>query len=213
MEQQQYDVVVVGGGPAGLSAGLTLARARRSVLVVDGGHPRNAPADGVHGLLTGEPVGGEDGQHRFERLSLGLRKFRIVGVREPVGPHGGSVEPGTLLDEAAVGLRQPEYSFVGRFARRGAGEPLPELADAQEGEFSPQAPEPGDVVVERRGAYPELGREARERDGFQALLVGQGGGGLDHRLPAQPCPRRHRANPYRTRSRCVSLKEDGYLRP
>jgi thioredoxin reductase len=45
------DVVVVGGGAAGLSAALTLARARRSVTVVDAGEPRNAPADGVHGLL------------------------------------------------------------------------------------------------------------------------------------------------------------------
>ncbi|MFD0554992.1 NAD(P)/FAD-dependent oxidoreductase [Streptomyces rectiviolaceus] len=48
------DVVVVGGGAAGLSAALTLARARRSVLVVDSGEPRNAPADGVHGFLSRE---------------------------------------------------------------------------------------------------------------------------------------------------------------
>ena len=48
-----YDVVVVGGGAAGLSGALTLALARRSVLVVDGGEPRNAPASGVHGFLTG----------------------------------------------------------------------------------------------------------------------------------------------------------------
>jgi thioredoxin reductase len=50
------DVVVVGGGAAGLSAALTLARARRSVTVVDAGEPRNAPAAGVHGLLALEGV-------------------------------------------------------------------------------------------------------------------------------------------------------------
>ena len=125
----------------------------------------------MHGLIPGEPVGGEDGKHRFERLSLGTGKLGIVGVREPVGPHSGRVEPGAFLDEGAVGLGQTEYSFVGRLARRGAGEPLPELADAQEGEFSSEAFEPGDVVVERRGTYPKLGGEGGEGDGFEALLV------------------------------------------
>lgn len=47
-----YDVLVVGGGAAGLAGALMLARARRSVLVVDAGAPRNAPAAGIHGLLT-----------------------------------------------------------------------------------------------------------------------------------------------------------------
>ena len=51
-----YDVVVIGGGPAGLNGALMLARARRSVLVIDAGEPRNAPAAGVHGFLTREGV-------------------------------------------------------------------------------------------------------------------------------------------------------------
>src|SRR6266498_1940348 len=49
-----YEVIVIGGGAAGLSGALMLARSRRGVLVVDAGHPRNAPADGVHGLLGRE---------------------------------------------------------------------------------------------------------------------------------------------------------------
>lgn len=51
-----YDVVVIGGGAAGLNGALMLARARRSVLVIDAGQPRNAPADGVHGLFAREGV-------------------------------------------------------------------------------------------------------------------------------------------------------------
>ena len=51
-----YDVLVVGGGPAGLSAGVALARSLRSVLVVDAGRPRNATAAGVHNYLGRENV-------------------------------------------------------------------------------------------------------------------------------------------------------------
>ncbi|GLW31693.1 NAD(P)/FAD-dependent oxidoreductase [Actinoplanes regularis] len=54
--KQMYDVVVVGGGAAGLSGAVTLARSRRSVLVIDGGEPRNAPAGHVHNLLGREGV-------------------------------------------------------------------------------------------------------------------------------------------------------------
>lgn len=53
-DEQRYDVVVIGGGAAGLSGALTLGRARRSVLVIDAGEPRNAPADGVHNYLGRE---------------------------------------------------------------------------------------------------------------------------------------------------------------
>ena len=47
-----YDCIVVGGGPAGLSAALMLGRCRRSVLVCDAGEPRNARSAGLHGYLT-----------------------------------------------------------------------------------------------------------------------------------------------------------------
>lgn len=47
-----YDAIVIGGGPAGLSAALTLGRSRRSTLLLDGGEPRNAPAGVSHGFLS-----------------------------------------------------------------------------------------------------------------------------------------------------------------
>ncbi|MEJ7842047.1 MAG: FAD-binding protein [Rubrobacter sp.] len=69
-----YDVVVVGGGAAGLSGALTLGPARRSVLVVDGGEPRNAPAAAVHGFLS------RDGISPAELLEIGRAEIRGYGA-------------------------------------------------------------------------------------------------------------------------------------
>jgi thioredoxin reductase len=69
------DVVVVGGGFAGLAGALTLARARRSVLVIDAGHPRNAPAPHSHGYLT------RDGVSPLEMLDIGRREVAGYGVQ------------------------------------------------------------------------------------------------------------------------------------
>ena len=53
-EQDDHGVVVIGGGAAGLTGALVLARSRRSVVV--GGQPRNAPAHGVHGFPTRDGI-------------------------------------------------------------------------------------------------------------------------------------------------------------
>ena len=70
-----YDVVVVGGGAAGLGGALMLGRSRRSVLVVDAGEPRNAPASGVHGFLT------RDGMDPAELLRVGREEVSGYGAR------------------------------------------------------------------------------------------------------------------------------------
>ncbi|MFC4061326.1 NAD(P)/FAD-dependent oxidoreductase [Planomonospora corallina] len=73
--ERRYDVVVVGGGAAGLSGALTLARARRSVLVVDSGRPRNAPAEGVHAYL------GREGTPPALLLAEGRKEVESYGGR------------------------------------------------------------------------------------------------------------------------------------
>ncbi len=80
-----YDVAVIGGGPAGLSGALMLARSRRSVVVVDAGEPRNAPAAAVHGFLT------RDGTPPSDLLAT---------AREEIAAYGAH-----LVDGAVVGVK------------------------------------------------------------------------------------------------------------
>lgn len=69
------DVVVIGGGAAGLTAALVLARARRRTVVVDAGEPRNAPAEAMHGFLS------RDGFAPSELLALGRAEVTAYGGR------------------------------------------------------------------------------------------------------------------------------------
>jgi thioredoxin reductase len=69
-----YEVVVVGGGTAGLSAALVLGRARRRTLVVDAGEPRNAPAAHMQGYLS------RDGMSPAEFLAVGREEIARYGV-------------------------------------------------------------------------------------------------------------------------------------
>jgi thioredoxin reductase len=65
-----FDVLIVGAGPAGLSAALMLGRCRRRVLLCDGGKPRNASSSAMHGFLT------RDGIAPAEFLRLGHEQLR-----------------------------------------------------------------------------------------------------------------------------------------
>ncbi|MEU4365386.1 NAD(P)/FAD-dependent oxidoreductase [Promicromonospora sp. NPDC023987] len=81
------DAVVIGGGAAGLNGAMMLARSRRSVVVIDSGTPRNAPAEGVHGLL------GLDGTPPAELLERG---------RAEVRRYGGTIRTGEVVKAAAA---------------------------------------------------------------------------------------------------------------
>src|SRR5688572_22727707 len=74
----QFEVIIVGAGPAGLSAALILGRCRRQVLVVDAGHPRNSASRALHGFLT------RDGIEPADLLRVAreqLRPYTTVQVR------------------------------------------------------------------------------------------------------------------------------------
>ncbi|RKS77608.1 thioredoxin reductase (NADPH) [Motilibacter peucedani] len=86
----EYDVVVVGGGAAGLSGALALVRSRRSVLVLDGQEPRNAPAGHVHNYL------GREGTPPQELLATG---------RSEVEAYGGTVTYAVVRSAELVGDR------------------------------------------------------------------------------------------------------------
>lgn len=99
------DVLVIGGGAAGLSGGIQLARQRRRVDVVDSGSPRNAPAESVHGLL------GHDGLGPLELLSRG---------RQELTRFGGQVTLARVIDVRPVndGFRAELSDGSQRTARR-----------------------------------------------------------------------------------------------
>ena len=82
-----FDVVIIGGGAAGLSAALVLTRARRRVLVVDAGAPRNRPAAHMHGFLS------RDGMPPGELVATG---------RAEVEGYGGTITSGTVIGVSRV---------------------------------------------------------------------------------------------------------------
>ncbi|MFF9000284.1 NAD(P)/FAD-dependent oxidoreductase [Streptomyces achromogenes] len=71
---ENYEVVVVGGGAAGLSAALVLGRSRRRTLVIDAGEPRNAPSAHMQGYLS------RDGMSPAEFLAAGRAEIARYGV-------------------------------------------------------------------------------------------------------------------------------------
>ena len=86
MESENYDVVIVGGGAAGLSAALVLGRARRRVAVIDAGTPRNAPAAHMHGFLSRDGMPPADllaaARAELRSYAVGLIDDRVVEITD-----------------------------------------------------------------------------------------------------------------------------------
>ena len=121
MESETYDVVVVGGGAAGLSAALVLGRARRRIAVVDAGAPRNAPAEHMHGFLS------RDGMRPSDLLEAARTEVLGYGV-ELVDDRVVEVAGGFTLRRA--GGRTVKTRRV--LLATGAVDELPDIAGAEE---------------------------------------------------------------------------------
>lgn len=122
---ESYDVVVVGGGAAGLSAALVLGRSRRSVLVIDAGEPRNAPAAHMHNYL------GREGARPAELLAAGRDEVRRYGAEV----RGGRVSSASRTGRGGFALGLEDGTSVS--ARRlvlatGVADVLPEVPGLEE---------------------------------------------------------------------------------
>ena len=120
-KQLTFDVVVVGGGAAGLSAALVLGRARRRVAVVDAGSPRNAPATHMQGFLS------RDGMPPSELLAAGRAEIAEYGVELIIDQVAG-IEPGFHLRLASGLILEARRILLAT----GVGDELPDLPGVRE---------------------------------------------------------------------------------
>jgi thioredoxin reductase len=121
MENETYDVAIIGGGAAGLSAALVLGRARRRVVVIDAGSPRNAPAEHMQGFLS------RDGLPPAELISTAREEVRRYGV-EILGDRVEAAEPGFSLRLASGRTVAARHVLL----TTGATDELPDIAGARE---------------------------------------------------------------------------------
>lgn len=122
-----YDVVIVGGGAAGLSGALVLGRARRRVVVIDAGAPRNAPAAHMQGFLSRDGLPPSEllamGREEVARYGVELRPGLVTGARPAPG------DPTRFEVELAAGDRLRARRLL---VTSGIGDDLPEIAGASQ---------------------------------------------------------------------------------
>lgn len=119
-----FDVVIVGGGPAGLSAALMLGRCRRRVLVCDARQPRNAASHALHGYLT------RDGIAPAALNALGRAELDTYGVQMREGVVSGVEREGELFRIALADGRVEHARFL--LIATGVVDELPEVLGLRE---------------------------------------------------------------------------------
>lgn len=119
-----YDVVIVGGGPSGLSAALVLGRSCRKVLLCDAGKPRNNTSPAVHGFFS------RDGISPSELLKIGRDQLQPYAVER----HDGRIDEVDKI-EAGFSVRLgPDQSVTTRklILATGITDKLPDIPGIQD---------------------------------------------------------------------------------
>ena len=104
----EYEVLIIGGGPAGLSAALQLGRSPRSVLVCDNGEPRNGPTDEAHGYLTRDGIPPEElrrlGREEVVKYGGEFRDTKITDVSRDTNEFTSTLDSGETVTSRKVVL-------------------------------------------------------------------------------------------------------------
>lgn len=121
-----YDAIIVGAGPAGLSAALILGRCCRRVLVCDAGHPRNAASQGLNGFLTRDGIKPIE-LRRIGREQLGI--YETIEIRDVPAVDARRLEEGhfevTMADRTILRTRK-------LLLATGVADQLPDIAGFEE---------------------------------------------------------------------------------
>src|SRR5438552_6073772 len=120
----EYDVIIIGAGPAGLNAAIVLARCRRRVLVIDADKPRNRATHGVHNFLTRDGI--------LPKLLLNLGRREAVGYGAKF-VHAQAIDATCFLDHCSAVIRSGR-SFTARklLLATGVTDQLPPISGLSE---------------------------------------------------------------------------------
>ncbi|MFJ7750210.1 NAD(P)/FAD-dependent oxidoreductase [Arthrobacter sp. NPDC097144] len=116
-----HDVVIIGGGIAGLTAATVLGRARRRVAVIDAGYPRNSPAGHVHGFPSRDGV---DPEHLLELCRSDLERYDV----EVLSGRAKQLEPDRSVKLADGRVLRGRHVVIAT----GLRDVLPEVSGARE---------------------------------------------------------------------------------